>query len=295
MSGSAAVLRPERGSTSALQTGTLAASVALIAAALGHAGPAAGAVGPLRRMFLPGYAGQGDSGHVALTFDDGPSRLSTPRFLDLLADTGVRATFFVLGSSLSRDLPLAREMTAQGHELAVHGWDHRLLIGRVPREVRADLHRAHGLVGELTGYPPLWYRPPYGVASTTALRTARSLGMAPVLWTAWGRDWSRRATPGSVSRAVLRVRQAGGTVLLHDADTYSAPGSWRAAVGALPGLLRVWKESGLRVGPLGEHGLPSTPGSASAQIPVGESLSKDCVSPPDGPHPCVARGRSGLT
>ena len=136
--------------------------------------------------------------------------------------------------------------------------DHRLLISRTPEKVREDLRRAHGLVGDLAGSPPRWYRPPYGVASTAALRAARQLGMRPVLWTAWGRDWTGRATSGSVRRAVLRARQGGGTVLLHDADTYSAPGSWRATAAALPGLLGTWKASGLRVGPLGEHRAPLT-------------------------------------
>ena len=59
--------------------------------------------------------------------------------------------------------------------------------------------------------------------------------------------------PDQWCRAVLRARQGGGTVLLHDADTYSAPGSWWATAAALPDLLRTWEESGLRVGPLDEH------------------------------------------
>ena len=148
--------------------------------------------------------------------------MSTPHFLEVLAQSRVRATFFVIGSSLAADVPLGREMVAAGHELAVHGWDHRLLLARGTVETREGLRRAHGLVGDLTGRPPRWYRPPYGVATTSALHAANDLGMRPVLWTAWGRDWARRATPGTVRRSVLRVRQAGGTVLLHDADTYAA-------------------------------------------------------------------------
>lgn len=238
-------------------TGATRAAAALAAtAALAYAAPAAGAVGPVRRVLLPRYAGIGVEDHVALTFDDGPRRLSTPHFLELLAHARVHATFFVLGSSLAADLPLGREVVASGHELAVHGWDHGLLVRRGPTETREDIRRAHGLVGDLTGLPPRWYRPPYGVATTPALRAASDLGMQAVLWTAWGRDWTRRATPGSVRRSVLRVRQRGMTVLLHDADTCSAPGSWRATAAALPGLLRTWHETGLRVGPLAQHGLP---------------------------------------
>jgi peptidoglycan-N-acetylglucosamine deacetylase len=245
-----------------IRTAGALGGVGLAGAAIAHAGPAAGAIGPLRRALLPRYAGVGDADHVALTFDDGPRRLSTPRFLGVLADHEVRATFFVLGSSLSGDLPLGREILAGGHELAVHGWEHRLAVRRGPTAIREDLRRAHGLVGDLSGRAPRWYRPPYGVASTSALRAAVELGMSTVLWTAWGRDWTRRATPGSVRRAVLHGPQTGGTVLLHDADTCSAPGSWWATFGALPGLLRTWRRAGLRVGPLAEHGLGS-PGAPS--------------------------------
>ena len=239
-----------------IRTAGAVAGAGLAGAALAYAGPAAGAIGPLRRALLPRYAGVGAEDHVALTFDDGPRRLSTPRFLEVLAQARVHATFFVLGSSLAADLPLGREMVAAGHELAVHGWDHRLLVRRGIVETREGLRRAHGLVGDLTGRPPRWYRPPYGVATTPALRAANDLGMQPVLWTAWGRDWTRRATAGTVRQSVLRIRQSGGTVLLHDADTYSAPGSWRATIATLPGLLRSWHEAGLRVGPLAEHKIP---------------------------------------
>ncbi len=236
-------------------------------AALAHAAPALAAIGPLRRALLPAYSGRGDPGHVALTFDDGPCRASTPRFLELLAERGVRATFFVLGSSLAEDPGLGRDLVAAGHELAVHGWHHRLLLRRAPVAVREDLTRAHDLVADLAGRPPCWYRPPYGVASTSALRVATGLGMRPVLWTAWGRDWSDRATPDSVHRAVFRVRQRGGTVLLHDADTYSSPGSWSATLAALPAMLDTWQAHGLRVGPLREH-LIDRPGEQLGRRPA---------------------------
>ena len=239
---------------------------AVAAAALAHAAPALAAVGPLRRAVLPGYAGRGDPGHLALTFDDGPCRTSTPRFLELLAEREIRATFFVLGACLASDPGLGRDMVAGGHELAVHGWHHRLLIRRTPAAAREDLRRAHGLVGDLAGRPPCWYRPPYGVASTAALRTATGLGMRPVLWTAWGRDWTPRATPDSIRRAVLRVRPGGGTVLLHDADTYSSPGSWWATLAALSSILDVWQAHGMRVGPLSEHAA-SRAGPAPRTVP----------------------------
>ncbi|GAA5022832.1 hypothetical protein GCM10025734_79430 [Kitasatospora paranensis] len=101
--------------------------------------------------------------------------------------------------------------------------------------------------------PPRWYRPPYGVLSLAALAAARRLDLTPVLWTHWGRDWTAAATPDSVLRTLTRAPLGGGTVLLHDSDVTSAPGAWRSALGALPGLLEQCRKQGLTVGPLGEH------------------------------------------
>jgi peptidoglycan/xylan/chitin deacetylase (PgdA/CDA1 family) len=76
-----------------------------------------------------------------------------------------------------------------------------------------------------------------------------------VLWTAWGEDWTARATPETVSRTVLADLGPGATILLHDSDVTSVPGSWRATLGAVPRIVEACQERGLRPGPLSEHGL----------------------------------------
>ena len=79
----------------------------------------------------------------------------------------------------------------------------------------------------------------------------------PVLWTTWGRDWRPVATPETVVDDLRKGRLAGGTVLLHDSDCTSAPGSWRSALGALPRLAEELEARGLRAGTLGAHGIAS--------------------------------------
>ncbi|WP_407661345.1 polysaccharide deacetylase family protein [Frankia nepalensis] len=240
-------------------SGSQAAAVALTAAAavaVAHAGPALASWPALRARLLPGLAGIGRADHVALTFDDGPDPASTPHFLEALAATGTRATFFVLGPMLARAPGLGRELVAAGHEVAVHGWEHRYTTFRTPWALADDLARSRDLVTDVTGRSPLFFRPPYGVLSAGALTAARRLGLRPVLWTAWGRDWTRRATPATVLATVRRDLAGGGTVLLHDCDCTSAPLSWRSALGALPALLDDCAARGLRVGPLAEHFTP---------------------------------------
>jgi hypothetical protein len=93
------------------------------------------------------------------------------------------------------------------------------------------------------------------VLTTATVVAATRLDLIPVLWTAWGRDWSRTATPTSVLNTVTGQLRGGGTVLLHDSDCTSAPGSWKNTLSALPPLLDHCDRHGWSVGPLGEHGL----------------------------------------
>ncbi len=236
-------------------------SVAVIGAAaaaglaVAHAGPGITGIGPIRMRAFRGLAGQGSPGHVALTFDDGPDPGSTPKFIKVLADRKVRATFFMLGSMVAKSPRLAAEIAAAGHEVGVHGWDHRYLPARSPRATRSDLTRAAELIADVTGTWPRLFRPPYGVLSGPALLTARELGLTPVLWGAWGREWASGATSQSVLQTLLRGLDGGVTVLLHDSGCMSPPGAWQAGLGAVPLLLDECERRGLTVGPVGEHGI----------------------------------------
>ncbi|MEU6173718.1 polysaccharide deacetylase family protein [Streptantibioticus parmotrematis] len=232
----------------------LASAAALPALATLHAAPVISTLGPLRNRAMPRLAGRGRRDHVALTFDDGPDHLATPHFLRLLEARGVRATFFLLGSMLVRSPGLARETAAAGHEIGIHGWHHRPLALRGPRATLDDLARARDAVAEVTGRPPALFRPPYGVMSTAAHLACRRLELTPVLWTAWGEDWRRRATPRSVHDTVVRDLRGGGTILLHDSDCTSATGSWRTTLEALPRILDTCGARGWAVGPLADHG-----------------------------------------
>ena len=233
------------------------AALALGGLAVTHAGPGVTALGPVRRRLFPRLSGLGRADHVALTFDDGPDPEWTPAFLEVLADRQVRATFFMLGSMAAREPGLAAEVAGAGHEVAVHGWAHRYTVLRSPRAVADDLARARDAVAAATGAEPRFYRPPYGVLSAGALAAARRLGLTPVLWTCWGREWTPGATPRSVWATLAGNLTGGATVLLHDSDCTSPPGSASAGLGALPLLLEECAIRTLAAGRLAEHGLVS--------------------------------------
>ena len=223
--------------------------------ALAQAVPMVTSLGPVRAAVWPRLTGLGDPGHVALTFDDGPDPASTPQFLDALDEAGVHATFFLLGRMVQQAPWLARRIADAGHEVALHGWAHRAHIAVSPAQTLRDLRQGRDEVASATGHAPTWYRPPYGVATAATFSACRKLGLRPVLWSAWGKDWTASATPESVFHTVSRDLRGGGTILLHDSDCTSKPESWRSTLGALPLLLAHCAEQGWTVGPLREHGL----------------------------------------
>ena len=182
---------------------------------------------------------------VALTFDDGPHRLGTPAMLGVLERAGARATFFVVGEQVRRDPALAREIVAAGHAVALHGDRHRCQLRLTPGALDDDLTRVAATVADATGREPLLYRPPYGVYSAAGLALLRGRGWRGLLWSRWGRDWAARAKPAAIAARATRDLSAGDVVLLHDADTYSAPGSWERTAQALPAVLDAVARAGL--------------------------------------------------
>jgi peptidoglycan/xylan/chitin deacetylase (PgdA/CDA1 family) len=226
----------------ATAAGSAAAAAWVLPAAAPLVPALAGALRIATRSALPGT--------VALTFDDGPHRHGTPAVLEALAAAGARATFFLVGEQVERAPALAAEVAAAGHAIAVHCHRHRNLLRLSPGSVRDDLERAAATIGAATGAAPTLHRAPFGIYSWPALRAVRRRGWAPVLWSRWGRDWTRRATGNSVAAKVAADLRPGDVLLLHDADDYSAPGSWRATVAALPQVLEAVAAAGLRPAPV---------------------------------------------
>jgi peptidoglycan/xylan/chitin deacetylase (PgdA/CDA1 family) len=172
-------------------------------------------------------------GGVALTFDDGPHPQGTPAVLEALAARGARATFFLVGEQVQRRPALAAEILAAGHAVGVHAHRHRCQLRLTPKQLADDLARAVDAIATATGVAPELHRPPYGIYSAAGLRLARER-VAPILWSRWGKDWRRLTTPSRIAnRAAARIAE-GDVILLHDADFYSARGSWRRTAAALP-------------------------------------------------------------
>ncbi len=176
-----------------------------------------------------------DGPRAALTFDDGPDPDATPLVLDVLADLGLRATFFMTGEQVERHPVIAARVADEGHEVAAHGYAHL-------REPPAgDLERGLEAVERATGRRPTRYRPPYGRAADT--------GLELVLWSAWGLDWETIG-PDRIAELVLRDLEPGAIVLLHDSARYAPRESAEPTALALWAIAEEAASRGIELGPL---------------------------------------------
>ena len=150
---------------------------------------------------------------IALTFDDGPSE-STPELLALLAQFGVKATFFQVGANVRRLPDVAQAVAASGHDLGNHTQNHAALYLKSSKFIYDELAEAQESIGEVTNIRAEYFRPPYG-ARWFGLRAAqRKLKLQGVMWSCIGLDW-RLPTERIVSR-LSRNLFSGSIHCLHD-------------------------------------------------------------------------------
>ncbi|MDV7222459.1 polysaccharide deacetylase family protein [Streptomyces prunicolor] len=172
---------------------------------------------------------------IALTFDAGPSENSA-RLLDILKEKQVPATFFLLGKRHIEKYPeLVERMAAEGHEVASHTWDHKILTRIPPAQIRDELERTDSAIERITGKRPTLMRPPQGRTDDEVHKICRELGLAEVLWSVTAKDY---ATTDSalITKRVLAQATRDGIILLHDL--------YQGTVPAVPGIIDALKERG---------------------------------------------------
>jgi peptidoglycan-N-acetylglucosamine deacetylase len=169
------------------------------------AGPVAGSVVAVRT----------NAPEVALTFDDGPEPGGTDRVLTALAGAGATATFFVLLTRVRRSRGLLDEVVAAGHEVALHGVDHRALPGLPVEEVARLVRSGRAELEDAVGREVRWYRPPYGRLDLRTRRAVTRAGLLPVLWGPSTWDWKDVPHAERLTRSRRGLRP-GAIVLAHD-------------------------------------------------------------------------------
>ncbi len=202
---------------------------------------------------------------IALTFDDGPDPVWTPKVLDLLKAQKVKATFFVVGTEVAAHPELARRIVADGHEIALHTFTHANL-SKVPGWRRSlELRQSQLILAGATGVSTPLLRPPYSSepdaltdADWTSIQETRKAGYLTVLSTQDSEDWRRPGTAHVIANSMPRGT-AGQVLLMHDAG-----GDRRETVAALAKLIPTLKARGWTFATVSEAvGLPQPTHPAS--------------------------------
>lgn len=179
---------------------------------------------------------------IYLTFDDGPDRQWTPRLLDLLAETAVSATFFLIGRQASHSPKLLRRMIALGHEVGNHTWSHRHPWTMTTRTARREVRDGATALADILGRPSAFFRPPHGRLRQCMIDEAHAMGQTVTLWSLSAVDWGPLGSAHGIVRR-LSAAQAGDIVLMHDGGQgINHPGE---LVKALPEFLASLSRRGL--------------------------------------------------
>ncbi|MCL2423563.1 MAG: polysaccharide deacetylase family protein [Micrococcales bacterium] len=150
---------------------------------------------------------------VALTFDDGPGPY-TSALLDVLDDKQAKATFFVLGSNVTRNRELVARAAASGHVIGNHSWSHKNLVKTDSGTITVELESTSTEVFDITGAYPDLMRPPYGTVNDAVVSAASVHDIALVLWDIDTEDWKNRDPQVTTARALEAT--SGSIILMHD-------------------------------------------------------------------------------
>jgi peptidoglycan/xylan/chitin deacetylase (PgdA/CDA1 family) len=167
----------------------------------------------------PGVLRRGPSTakRVALTFDDGPDHV-TERYLDLLDDLGIPATFFLIGGRAAHHPDLVRDYLRRGHQIAGHGFDHKRFNKLSRRDLLEQCARTdHALGGQLHGRP--WVRPPHGTLDATSLVNLVASGYTVAMWSLDSCDYNT-TDPAQLVEQCAGIT-AGEVVLFHEGQQWT--------------------------------------------------------------------------
>ena len=158
-----------------------------------------------------------DDMKIALTFDDGPHPKNTPKILDILAEYGIKATFFEVGENIELYPEVSRRVVAEGHEIGNHTYTHAYISKISEDALRKEIQKTEDVLREITGERPVVFRPPGGYYNDASLKVVEKMGYRSVLWSLDTRDWSMLKCGAIVSKVEKNVK-GGDIILFHDLE-----------------------------------------------------------------------------
>lgn len=154
----------------------------------------------------------GEEKRIAITFDDGPHRLYTPKLLDGLKERGIHATFFLVGENIGNNEALVKRMAEEGHLIGNHTFSHVQLTKMKKEDACREVQQTNERICAVTGAPVLYIRPPYGSWND---ELQAEIPMTVTLWNLDSEDWKSQNT-GKIVELVESEAKEGSIILLHD-------------------------------------------------------------------------------
>ena len=153
---------------------------------------------------------------IAITFDDGPDPIQTPKVLKVLREKHIPACFFCIGNKIKGNEELLRQIIKEGHHIGNHSFSHS---GYFPlytfKRMCHDLITCQQELEKVTGQPVQWFRPPFGVTNPTLAQAVRRLGYFPIGWNIRTLD-TQQPTPEKIIKRIKKRLVPGSILLLHD-------------------------------------------------------------------------------
>lgn len=165
---------------------------------------------------------------IALTLDDGPSAEYTPQVLEILSRYNIKATFNMIGRQVGSNLSLVREVSAAGHTITNHTWDHADLTHLTYNQVISEIDRCNEALANANQHPTI-FRAPFGNWSKAVFQACADRQLRPVGWSVDPKDWdTAHVDTAMIVHNVVTHTRAHDIILEHD-----GPSDRRNTVAAL--------------------------------------------------------------
>lgn len=191
------------------------------------------------------YRVKTDKKRVVLTFDDGPSAEWTPKILDELKKSNIKAVFFMIGYHVQKYPDIARRVVKEGHIIGNHGFAHSVAFYYTPAEIEEEIRYTEKVIRDITGQTTKFFRPPKAWLRKEIKEKIRSMGYDTVLWSLNSKDWVSFNHKNIVKYLSGKIRN-GDILLFHDSgNVFSREGGIRTqTVKAVSLLAKTLKEKG---------------------------------------------------
>lgn len=177
-----------------------------------------------------------------LTFDDGPHAKYTPSIIKILEEQGITAVFFLVGKAAEENREIVEMLKSSGMEIAVHSFNHKPLPFLPTKHIEEEIGETVRIITEITGSPPAFFRPPWGLYNREVLEIAENHGLRTLLWRCSTRDWKEKSV-GDICRNANKGLNPGVILLFHDGCKSGA--GRECTVDALPLVIGELRGKGL--------------------------------------------------